>query len=314
MHRYHNISVLGAGTMGHAIAMLLAGNGFAVSLYDPNREALDAANRHIEAKSASDHGQNKAPAARFRNADRIRFTSDLREAVSQADLVFEAAPERLDVKRELYGRLETLVKDSAVIASNTSSYSLNMLAEGYKFADRMVIAHFFNPAHLVPLVELVGGASTAPELVTELEALLRDCGKTPVVLRKDIPGFIANRLQAAVLREASFLLSSGVADAEQIDLAMTAGPGLRWALNGPFEIADYGGLDIWEKVSARLFPELSQEASAPGFIRDKVSEGKLGLKSGEGIYAYPVGNGTGISDKADARDRALQRLLRAKQE
>lgn len=311
MHRFQNIAVLGSGTMGHAIAMLLAANGLQVSLYDPSSEALAAARCHIAAKLPSLETSHNG--AQPQLADKIRYTANLQEAAADADLIFEAVPERIEIKRELFGRLETMVKQTAVIASNTSSYSLETLIEGREFAGRMIIAHFFNPAHLVPLVELVGHAAVPAALIEEVAALLRDCGKTPVILQKDIPGFIANRLQAAVLREASYLLACGVADAKQIDLAMTAGPGLRWALNGPFEIADFGGLDVWDKVCASLFPKLSGEDSAPAVIREKVSEGKLGIKSGEGIYSYDREEGAGLPGLVEAREQALQRMLRAKQ-
>ncbi|BBI32292.1 3-hydroxyacyl-CoA dehydrogenase family protein [Cohnella abietis] len=263
-----NITVLGAGTMGMGIARLFAKHGFQVSLFDPNIQALPESSLHAAEELS------------------IVISSELEKAVTSADLVVEAVPEQLDIKLEVYRKLEAYLPPSAIVASNTSTFSLKELVADLTIADRMIITHFFNPADVVPLVEIVGLPSTAPHIVNEVFSLLQQCGKSPVVLNKDIPGFIANRLQAALMREASYLLENGVADAAQIDTVVTEGLGLRWALKGPFEIADLGGLDIWAKVTCHLFPELSNGSETPESIKQNVHKGKLGVKSGGGYYEY----------------------------
>lgn len=310
---FERIAILGAGTMGTGLARLFAGSGMKVALYDPHREALDRARAAIALGAggpADQHaGEDGGPAP----VDEVlRLTRDLEEAIHEADFVLEAGPEQLEVKRGLYSAIASFLAPDALVASNTSSLPLESLAEGQAFGDRFVIAHFFNPADLVPLVELVKRPDTRSDLVDRLVKTLTHCGKAPVVLKKDCPGFIANRLQAAVLREACHLLQNGVADAEQIDRAMKEGPGLRWALGGPFEITDFGGLDIWERVADNLFPTLDNGLTAPEPIRDNVRNGKLGLKSGGGFYDY--GDGDRRAAAARERDRKLALMIRVKKE
>lgn len=282
------IAVLGAGTMGLGIAGLFADNGYSVTVYDPN----EAACRQGEAKL---QGRGKGGTA-------VLWTGELRAAAAAADLIVEAAPEQLELKRALYRELAAALPAHAIVASNTSTFRLQALSEGLAYADRMIIMHFFNPADLVPLVEIVGAPSADPSMLREIAALLERCGKTPVVLKRDVPGFIANRLQAALMREACHLVESGTADIEQVDTAVREGLGLRWAFKGPFEIADAGGLDIWAKVTGHLFPELGGAVEAPALLTDKANEGRLGCKTGQGFYAY--------DDPAAAAGRTIGQLRR----
>lgn len=310
---YHQIAVLGAGTMGSGLAQLFARCGMPIVLYDPDQKALDRAQEAI-GRSAELHIRDwpNEQKAWERAADKIRMTEDLKEAVQGADFVLEAGPENIGIKRDIYKAVAPFLGDDALVASNTSSLALDTLVQGQPFGDRFVIAHFFNPAHLVPLVEIVKRPDTRPDLTDRLIGVLVQCGKAPVILKKDCPGFIANRLQAAVLREACHLLQSGVADAEQIDRAMKEGPGLRWAINGPFEIADFGGLDIWERVTGNLFPSLDNSLTPPEPVRDNVSNGKLGVKTGSGFYEY--GDGLGRETVIEQRDRNFMQLIRLKKE
>ncbi|MFC5404052.1 3-hydroxyacyl-CoA dehydrogenase family protein [Cohnella soli] len=274
---FQSIAVIGAGTMGRGIARLLAGHGSRVTLYDPNPEAL-----HAMKASRVEAEENLG----------LQLTTNLQEAVRHAELILEAAPENLEIKRAIYEQIATTVGEDTIIASNTSTYPLAVLAEHQPFADRMLIAHFFNPADIIPLVEIVQLETTRPGLAERLADTLRTAGKVPVMLNKDVPGFLANRLQAAVMREACHLLEIGVATAEQVDTAVKEGLGPRWALNGPFEIADFGGLDVWEKVTGHLFPHLGRETEVPEAIAEQVQRGRLGLKSGSGFYEYgDAGNG-----------------------
>lgn len=259
--------------MGRGIGRFFAESGKRVILYDPFEQSLAIARKALETTSG------------------IRHTADLEEAVSGADLIIESAPEDLIVKRQLYSGITTFLGKNAIISSNTSSFALEVLSENQPFAGRMMITHFFNPADIIPLVEIVKRPEMENATVEAVVSLFRDCGKVPVVLKKDMKGFIANRLQAAVLREACYLLAEGIADAADIDTVMTQSIGTRWALSGPFEIADYGGLDIWEKVLGNLMPVLDNTTQVPAVISEKVHQHNLGLKTGKGFFNYDQNEG-----------------------
>jgi 3-hydroxybutyryl-CoA dehydrogenase len=184
------------------------------------------------------------------------------------------------------------------------------LAEKSSSAHRMIITHFFNPAQLVPLVEIVKHEKTDDSVVELTMELMVKIGKTPILLKKEVPGFIANRLQAAIVREAFHLLKEGVADACDIDTAVTAGPGFRWAFIGPIETADFGGLDTWKRVMDNLAPELDQSERAPEILNERVEKGNLGTKSGQGIYSYAD---ISVAEKIKKRDENFIHLLKIKQ-
>lgn len=285
--------------MGTGLAALFARAGMYTALYDPSPGALARASSVLAERG--DIGGNLPV-----------LTDDLTVATKDAELVIEACPEQAAVKRELFAAIAPLIGEGTLVASNTSSIPLETLAEAASFGDRLVIAHFFYPADLVPLVELVARRNTRKELLDRLRETLEGCGKQPVLLKKDYPGFIANRLQAAVLREACSLLEAGVADAKQIDRVMTEGPGLRWAVSGPFETSDYGGLDIWSRVADNLFPTLDNRQTAPDSVSERASQGRLGVKSGSGFYEY--GDERRRTELAVRRERKLRELAQWKKE
>lgn len=254
------IAVLGAGIMGAGIARVFGRAGHDVRVFDVRAEAAAAA---AESAGGTAHASVAA-------------------AVAGATIVLEAAPERLDLKLGLLAEIEA-ANDDAVIASNTSSIGADALAAGMRDPARLVIAHFFNPADTVPLVEVVPGPATPPETVERMVALLAAAGKTAVPLAQQVEGFIANRLQAALYREAMHLVERGVATPEQVDAVVTAGLGPRWALAGPFEIMDLGGLDVWTSVTDGIFPTLGDASAAPGMLRERLERGDLGAKTGRGF-------------------------------
>lgn len=254
------ITVLGAGLMGAGIARVFARAGHAVRIYDVRAEAAAEA---AESAGASAH-------------------DSIESAVDGATVVLEAAPERLELKRELIARVEA-ANATALIVSNTSSISADALARDMQDASRLVIAHFFNPADTVPLVEVVPGPATPPAAVERMVALLEHAGKVAVPLAEQIEGFIANRLQAALYREAMHLVERGIATPEQVDATVTAGLGPRWALAGPFEIMDLGGLDVWTSVTDRVLPTLGDASAAPDMLRERLERGDLGAKTGRGF-------------------------------
>ncbi len=269
------VAVLGAGVMGAGIARVLARAGHEVRVFDVDPAA---AARAADSAGASAHGS-------------------VASAVEGATLVLEAAPERLELKRALLAEVEAGNAD-AVIASNTSSIGADALAAGMRDPSRLVIAHFFNPADTVPLVEVVPGPATPPETVERMVALLTAAGKTAVPLAHQVEGFIANRLQAALYREAMHLVERGVASPEQVDRVVTAGLGPRWALAGPFEIMDLGGLDVWTSVADGILPTLGDASAAPAMLRDRAERGDLGAKTGRGF----------LEREADAPARFAARL------
>lgn len=280
-------TVLGAGTMGHGIAQLYAQAGYDVFLYDLKEEFLKGALSRISHNLDMLIQENIIAAADKEEAlHHIFITTDLVEAIRDSKFITEAVSENLEIKFELFKQLEEIIEDDAIIASNTSTFSIEQLSNGVEKKDRLIITHFFNPAHLVPLVEVVKGPETAQEIIDRTVDVLKAIGKKPVVLKKDIPGLIANRLQAALVREAFYLLDRGIADAEDIDLAVTEGLGFRWAFIGPLETADFGGLDIWKSVVENLAPVLSKEEKIPQFVEDKVRNGHLGTKTGNGLFSY----------------------------
>lgn len=269
---FTTIAVLGAGTMGKSIAKLFVQNNLTVRLYDNNEEMLEKAKYEFH----RDKGFNK----------KIIFDTAIKEAVQEADLIIESVFEDLDIKQSLYKQVSGYAKEGVVLCSNTSSYSLAALTLDQPLQQQMLIAHFFNPADIVPLVEIVQSENTKQGICDQLVTFLKACGKVPVVLHKDCKGFIANRLQAAVLREACSLVESGVAEAVDIDKVMVEGIGFRWAFEGPFSITDQGGLDIWKKVCENLLPDLCDSKEIPVLLKDKIANNELGVKSGVGFYQY----------------------------
>ncbi|MGK2907224.1 MAG: 3-hydroxyacyl-CoA dehydrogenase family protein [Desulfuromonadales bacterium] len=302
-------AVVGAGIMGRGISLVYALNGFKVFLYDTSQDVLLKAKALIgdDLNLLVDEGLISAAANQMAQ-ESILVTGSLETAVGEAEFITEAVPEQLALKWQVLARIESLAPEAAIIASNTSTLPLSELTRHLVRPERMLITHFFNPAHLVPLVEIVRAAGTPPQIVSTTLGLMRQIGKVPVVLKKEVPGFIANRLQAAVFREALHLVASGVADMRDVDTVMTSGPGFRWSIIGPMETADFGGLDTWQSVMNNLAPELDDTRTAPEVIKDLNRRGHLGVKTGQGFYAYP--SGEVVAEKIRNRDLAFIQLLK----
>ncbi|WP_433959190.1 3-hydroxyacyl-CoA dehydrogenase family protein [Cytobacillus horneckiae] len=305
-----NITIIGSGVMGTGIAQSFALNGYQVTLNDISQEYLAKADIRIQADMEIMIDEESISLLQKEQAlQNIKYEIDIEKALELSDFIIEAIPEVLEMKWKLYSKIEKLISKDTIIASNTSTFPISRLAENASFANRMVITHFFNPAHLVPLVEIVKHEKTEESILAKTIELMHSIGKKPVVVKKEISGFIANRLQTALMREAFYLLNEGVASAEDIDTAVTAGPGFRWAFTGPIEIADFGGLDTWQRVFDNVAPELDKAVSAPNIIKALVAQNKLGAKSGEGIFHY--GEET-VSEKLNDRDRSYIQLNQIK--
>lgn len=283
------ITVIGAGTMGHAIAHVHAMGGFKVNLYEPSDVVRGSVMAHIAEELAFMRSEGCISVTDEERAlSNITLYSDLGEAVTGSDYVIEATPEIMALKRELFMTLHQLCDAQTIFASNTSSLSLGEMVKDLppERRARTLISHWYNPAHLIPMVELSCFGDTDESVFNEVYDLHTLSGKKPVKVLKDVPGLIANRMLHALAREVFFLMESGVASPEDIDQALKYGPGFRSATTGMLEVADMGGLDIWCTVQDNLFKELNNADAACEMLREKVSSGKLGLKTGEGFYAY----------------------------
>ncbi len=271
-----NIAVIGAGLMGHGIAQLFAAAGHDVLIYDPDSDALASVPGRVRAIFKL-LGQNPA------GAERVAPCADFDMTVKNADFVFEAAPEKLEIKRKIFAHLGDAAKPRAVLATNTSAIPIGGIAEGANNPCRVVGTHFWNPPFLVPLVEVVQAEKTKPAVVESTIALLDSAGKMPVHVKRDIPGFIGNRLQHALKREAIALVAAGVCDANTIDQVVKSGFGARMAVLGPMEQSDLVGLNLTLDIHKVLIPDLDRTPGPHDYLAEKVAAGDLGMSTGRGF-------------------------------
>jgi 3-hydroxybutyryl-CoA dehydrogenase len=293
--RQQTIGVIGGGLMGHGIAYLFAAVGHRVGIFEPDAASRASLSRRLNAiveLLGDDAGL----------LQRISVHDAMAPAVAGAAFVFEAAPEKLPLKQRIFAELEAIVAPHAILASNSSAIPTTEIGRDLKHRDRVVGTHFWNPPHLVPLVEVIQNEKTSDDVVRATIALLRDAGKTPVHVRRDVPGFVGNRLQHAMKREAFALVAAGVCDAETIDTVVKEGFGARTAVLGPMEQSDLVGLDLALDIAEVLYEHLDRTAAAPPILREKVKAGQLGMKTGEGLRKWPPG-------KADAVRERLSRFL-----
>jgi len=279
------IAVIGAGTMGAGIAQACAAAGFPVTMRDIEQRLVDGGFRRIKEPLAKRVERGKMTQGEVDAIlTKIRGAVDLKEAVAGAQVVIEAVFEKMEVKKELYAELDRLCQPEVVFASNTSSLSITEMANATKRADRVVGMHFFNPAPVMKLVEVIRGSETSDETVALVKGLCAKLGKDPVEV-KESPGFVVNRLLVPMMNEAFNLLQEGVASAADIDKAMKLGTNMPM---GPLELADYTGLDIGLDVMEVLFRETGDPKFRPSpLLRKYVRAGRLGRKAGRGVYDYP---------------------------
>jgi len=303
------VVIVGAGTMGAGIAGAFARAGCEVRLVDKNAELLKrgmkmlcmAQDVLVKEKRLS---KRRATAA----LKRVSLVSDMAEACADAQFLLETVTEDLRVKHAVLAEADRLCPKRAVFATNTSGLSITKIAAATKRPSRVAGMHFVNPPHVVPLVEVIKGERTSPATARLFMGLARRLGKRPILVRRDVPGFVLNRLQFAVMREALHILAEGIASVEDIDTAMSAGPGLRYAFMGPLRTADLGGLDVFHNISQYLFPALNSKRSGSPVLAKLVKQGKLGAKSGAGFYKYPPAELKRILAR---RDRVLLKFLDA---
>jgi len=302
------VAIIGAGIMGHGFAQIFAQKGYPVFLYDIDVGILEKALERIDA-NLDTFIENRLLRKKEKKPvlNRITLITDLEAAVRNVDFVLEAVPEIMDLKKEIFQKLDRFAPPHAILASNTSGLSVTEMGSVTRRPEKTIIVHGINPPTIIPVVEIVRGNQTTDETADLCYRLLLKLGKKPVRVLREVPGFLFNRLQLALYREALYCLETGVATAEDIDRVVKAGYGFRLANLGPLETSDFGGLDTFYRLAQHLFPDLSDVKSAPAVLERFVKEGKLGVKTGEGFYSYPPAV---AKKKIRERDRRLIQQLK----
>ena len=250
------VALIGLGTMGPGIAARLSRGGLEVAAYDSAPAAIERARAMLEG------------------------------AVEGADLVLENVPENAEIKAAVYRAIDPLIGASVIVATDTSGIPITKLQAHISNPARFVGMHWSNPPHIIPMIEVIGGEQTVPETVATVRDLIRSLGLLPVVVKKDVPGFVENRVLYALLRETVDLVERGVIEPEDIDTCVSWGIGYKLAVIGPMALLDMAGLDIYRSVSSFLNADLSNKADVAQLVLDKTGAGRLGIKAGEGIYSY----------------------------
>jgi len=285
--RFESAAVIGTGMMGPGIAVTLALGGLRTTLLSRREETARAGLAKALAQiDLLERHELASPQAARRARELLAASADFEAAVAGAALVVESGPETMEYKQEVFERMDAVAPADAALASNTSGLSITAIASRCRRPERVLTTHFWNPPHLMPLVEIVKGERTAPELVEEIRRLLEHCGKVPVVVNKDTPGQLGNRLQMALVREAVNIVERGIADAEAVDLAARTGFGLRLPVYGILEHQDMVGLDLGIRVVDYVTRDLNNEPGAPRLMRQMVERGELGVKTGKGFYDW----------------------------
>lgn len=276
-------AVIGMGTMGPGIAATLARGGMSVGVHDTSAEALErsktaiaTAQKVLEALGVPDQG----------GGAEIAVHNDLDACVDGAGFVVETVPEKIDIKLEVFRQLDERVAKDCVLASNTSGIPISKLQEGNSNPARVVGMHWSNPAHVIPMIEVIAGDKTGSETVQWMVDTIKGLNLLPVVVKKDVPGFVENRILYALLRECVDLVENGVIEAEELDTCVSWGIGYKLSVVGPMALLDMAGLDIYQAVGSYLNKELSTRGDMSPYITERTSKGNLGIKTGSGIYSY----------------------------
>lgn len=300
MKKQNKVVVAGAGTMGASLAQVYARDGWDTVLYNRSASGLERAKNLIRLNQETFVKEEILTAQESEDLlARIKMTTEKAD-FADAALVVENIVEDLDAKQAFWGEISQLAPEDALLATNTSGLHITDIAKACKHPERFMGQHWLNPPHLLPLCEIIAGEKTSPENVQKMRSLVQSLGKQPVVVA-DINGFIINRIQFALLREALHIVDIGAATFEDVDTVLKAGMGLRYAALGPFGVADFGGLDTFDHINSYLNAELDDSKVGNKRLHEMVEAGKLGVKSGQGFYDYS-------GDKADAAIRERDRL------
>ena len=294
--------VVGGGTMGADVALVLARAGCKTTVM----ESFEARRKLLPdyfARGMTDLGYPN-------RIDKLSACATLDQvAWNEIDLVIECIPERLDLKQTLFIELTRRARPDALLTSNSSSFPISAIAADLGTASRMLGLHFFMPAHLVPLVEVILGKGSNPAHAETLAAFMRGCGMVPVIVKKDLPGFLANRLQHALAREAFAMIDDGIATPEDVDNAVRFGFGFRFLAAGPVLQRDPAGVEVHTAAAATMYPSLSAATMPAKVLRDKVAAGKLGMKTGEGFFCWTEASAATERKRYDELLRAGLQLI-----
>jgi len=300
-------AIIGTGTMGPGMGAVLERAGVEVTLYDISEEQLDKARPGVDlARSVLDRLDAEGNGA---SGGELRFESDLRSALDGADLVVEAVPEKLELKQQVFAEVEQHVSSDAILASNTSGIPITKIAESLEHPERVIGTHWSNPPHLIPMIEIIPGEKTSPEVTAATQELVRQIGYFPCTLKKEVPGFVENRVLYAIMRECLALVDEGVVDAEELDLNVKWGIGYKLAVVPPMALLDMAGLDIYNAVANYLNQDLSDEKGVSSTITERVDQGKLGIKTGGGLFEYDADRAAQLQKERAAALVAVRKAL-----
>jgi len=296
-----HVAVIGGGLMGHGIALTFARAGYKVRVQDPSDDTLNTLSIRID-NSLRDLGHGDADISDA--LSNVTSHSDLADALSSADLVIEAAPEKLKLKQALFADIENHVSDSCLLASNTSVLPITRIMENVRKADRALGTHWWNPPHFIPLVEVIRTPHTSDESMDAVFNFLSDVGKRPVRVEKDVPGFIGNRLQHALWREAISIVEHGICDAEAVDTVVKESFGRRLAVLGPLENADLVGTELTLDIHATVLSDLEHHPGPSAYLQQLVDEKKQGMASGEGFRHWTPESAQAVRKRRAAIQRS----------
>ena len=301
-----HIAIIGMGSMGPGMAARLARGGHGVSVHDTSPTAMDRARSlqpmiatALDGLGITDTGGT------------LSFADTLQNAVTGADLVIENVPENIDLKAALYRQLAPLLGPTTILATDTSGIPITTLQAHVAEPARFVGMHWSNPPHIIPMIEVIAGAHTAPATVTAITALIRQLNLLPVVLKRDVPGFVENRVLYALLRECVDLVETGVIDAEDLDTCVRWGIGYKLSVIGPMRLLDMAGLDIYQSVASFLNAALCNRPDVSPMVTDCTAQGQLGMKTGGGLFPYTPDDLRDLPRARAAKLVALRRVLEA---
>ena len=301
------IGVIGAGLMGHGIAQVFAIRGYSVSIYDAQPEALRSVHERVRKNLDVFLKLEKVTQSQIDGCiGNIELCDRLASVCENSDFIIEAIEENLSSKVKIFKEVEHYTDSSVIISSNTSAISITELSQQLTHKGRFLGTHFWNPPHIIPCVEVIRGKHTGDRTFDAILALMKAVGKKPVKVLKDVPGFLGNRLQHAMWREAVSLVEKGIASPEDVDNVVKYGFGLRLPFLGPLETADLAGLDLSYEVHKYLFPFLQDSSEPSREMKNMIEEGHLGVKTGKGFYEWPQEK---INSVISARDRVLLEII-----
>lgn len=302
MRKNIQTAVIGAGLMGHGIALTLARAGQYVHITDPIAESRDTlAARISDSLIAMGEAAENIPNI----LRRIEISGSIKLAVQSAECVFEAAPEKLDLKQKIFAEIEEYAPETCILASNTSVMPITQIMGGLRLKNRAIGTHWWNPPHMIPLVEVISTEWTDANVVDAMMQMLGDAGKTPVHVKKDVPGFIGNRLQHALWREAISVVENGICDAQSVDTVVKSSFGRRLAVLGPLENADLVGTDLTLDIHENVLHDIENRQGPSPYLQTLVQEGRLGMKSGQGFRDWTKDEAEQVRARVG---RHLQRL------